>query len=98
MNIHQTCIHNCYNSVTITPLYSTVNPLYFIRFKKEVPNGTCDEGPQVTGSGLTPDETNYTKGKNRMAKVGSWRWEGKVKILRSLDKDHRDQIREATNR
>jgi len=30
-----------------------------------------------------------------MAKVGSWRWEGKVKIQKSLDKSHADEIRSA---
>ena len=30
-----------------------------------------------------------------MAKVGSWKWEGKVKIRRSLDKAHKEEMKNA---
>jgi len=33
-----------------------------------------------------------------MAKIGGWAWEGKQKILRSLEKAANDQIKEALNK
>jgi hypothetical protein len=31
-----------------------------------------------------------------MAKTGSWKWEGKVKIQKSLDKAHLEEIKNGT--
>ena len=33
-----------------------------------------------------------------MAKIGSWAWEGKQKILRSLEKDAKAQVAEALSK